>query len=88
MLETTILKIKQQLPKIYSKELVELLFFEFYTKTNFLVEGLKITRKTAASYLSALEEIGVLRSEKIGKERIYTNVELFNIIKSPLKSGA
>jgi Fic family protein len=81
LFEKTATKVKQELPKLYSKELLELLFFEFYTKTNYMVDGLRITRKTAASYLSALEGIGILESEKIGKERIYKNAELFNLIK-------
>jgi Fic family protein len=61
----TVSEIKRQLPKIYTKELAELLFFEFYTKTNYLAAGLNVTRKTAASYLSALEQAGILVSEKI-----------------------
>jgi Fic family protein len=81
----TVEKIKSQLPKIYSKELVELLFYEFYTKINFLVDGLGVTRKTASSYLVALEEIGILQSEKIGKERIFKNVGLFNLVKEEAK---
>jgi len=82
LFESTVINIKQQLPKIYSKELVELLFFEFYTKISFLVDELGIDRKTASNYLVALEEIGVLQSEKIGREKIFKNIELFNIIKT------
>ncbi|HEX3027943.1 MAG TPA: hypothetical protein VHT34_01240 [Clostridia bacterium] len=62
---------KEKLPKIYSKELIELLFCEFYTKTVYIEKGLSVTRKTAVSYLTALEKEGFLASEKIGKERIY-----------------
>jgi Fic family protein len=82
LFENAAMEIKRKLPKIYSKELMELLFFEFYTKTAFLVDGLRVTRKTAASYLTALEEINILQSEKIGKERIYKNVVLFDYIKT------
>jgi hypothetical protein len=39
--------IKEELPKIYSKDLVEILFVHPYTKIEFLVDGLNITRKTA-----------------------------------------
>ena len=80
LFELTVSKIKQHLPKIYSKELVELLFFEFYTKINFLVDNLNINRKTASNYLAELEKIGVLQSEQIGRERIYKNVGLFGIV--------
>ena len=73
--------IKKKLPKIYSKELVELLFYEFYTKIEFIVDGLGVTRKTASGYLAALENIGILKSERIGRNTIYVNIELFNTVK-------
>ena len=79
--ETMSAEIKEKLPKIYSKELIELLFYEFYTKTIYIEKGLSVTRKTAVSYLSALEEEGFLKSEKIGKERIYQNYRLYDLVK-------
>lgn len=74
-------EIKQNLPKLYSKELIDLLFFEFYTKTIFIQEGLSVSRKTAVKYLNILEKEGILVSEKIGKERIYQNKRLFDIVR-------
>ncbi len=74
-------EIKEKLPKIYSKELIDLLFFEFYTKTVYIEKGLSVTRKTAASYLNALEEEGFLASQKIGKERIYQNKRLYDLVR-------
>lgn len=79
--EKTIIKIKQAIPNIYSRELVDLIFFEFYTKITYIEKGLGVTRKTASKYLSILEEKGFLVSEKIGREVIYLNKNLFNIIK-------
>ena len=73
--------IKKVLPRIYSKELVELLFFEFYTKIKFIEEGLNISRRTASDYLIALEKEGFLSSQKMGKEKIYLNKRLFEIVK-------
>lgn len=75
-------EIKEKLPKIYSKELIDLLFYEFYTKTAYIEKGLSVTRKTAVSYLSALENEGLLTSERIGKERIYQNKRLYNLVKT------
>ena len=80
LVEETVKDILAALPKYYSRELVDLLFFEFYTKTVYLEEGLRISRRTAATYLSALEEKGFLRSEKIGRERIYLNKRLFEVV--------
>jgi Fic family protein len=81
LFEKTAARIRKELPKLYSKELLELLFYEFYTKIAYIVDGLNVTRKTAASYLTALERIGILEAEKIGKEKIYKNVALFDLIK-------
>lgn len=74
-------EIKEKLPKIYTKELIELLFYEFYTKTEFIEKGLSVSRKTAVSYLGQLEREGFLISEKIGKERIYQNKRLYDLVK-------
>lgn len=68
-IDNTAEEIKSRLPKIYSKELIELLFFEFYTKRVFIENGLNVSRKMASNYLSELENKGFLISEKIGKER-------------------
>lgn len=81
LLETTAKEINEKLPSIYSRELVDLIFFEFYTKIGYIEEGLGVSRKTAAKYLSSLEEEGFLVSDKIGRERIYLNEELFKIVK-------
>ena len=35
---------------------------------------------TAASYLNQLEEIGLLESEKVGRERIYKNTKLIELL--------
>jgi Fic family protein len=74
-------EIKEKLPKIYSKELIDLLLYEFYTKINYVEKGLSVTRKTAVSYLNSFEEEGFLTSEKIGKERIYQNKRLYDLVK-------
>ena len=80
VVEQTAKDIKNLLPKIYSRELVYFLFFEFYTKIAYLEKGLNITRKTASNYLSLLEEKGFLESYKIGRERIFLNKRLFEVV--------
>ena len=37
-------EIKDKLPKIYSRELIDLLFYEFYTKIQYIEEGLGVSR--------------------------------------------
>ena len=73
--------IKEKCPKLYSKELTEHLFFDFYTKNEYLCEKLKITRNTASKYLRELTTVGILIEEKIGKSKIYKNAFLYNLIK-------
>ena len=72
--------VKSRLPKIYSEELITYLFYDFYTKNDYLREKLSISRNTAGKYLKELEEIGVLTSEKVGKEKLYKNNYLFELI--------
>ena len=73
---------QDKLPKIYSKELVDLLFFEFYTKSVYVQKGLNVSRKTAAKYLTMLEEEGFLESVMIGRERVYLNRDLWYLVKT------
>lgn len=73
--------IQEQCPKIYSDKLIEHLFFDFYTKNEYLCKCLNITRNTASKYLSTLTEHGFLIEEKIGKTKLYKNVFLYDLIK-------
>ena len=71
---------RTKLPKIYSKELLESLFYEVYTKIAYIEKACDVTRLTATSYLNQLEEIGLLESEKIGREKIYKNLRLIKLL--------
>lgn len=71
---------RNKLPKIYSKELLESLFYEVYTKIAYIEKTCSVTRLTATSYLNQLERIGLLESEKIGREKIYKNVRLIKLL--------
>jgi hypothetical protein len=39
-----------------------------------------VARKTAANYLKELEKIGTLQIHKVGKENLYLNKGLFEIL--------
>ena len=81
LLSETMERAKKELPgRVYSKELIELLFLQPYTKGQFLVDAGIAKRQTAAEYLKALEKIGVLKSQKIGKEVLYLNTRLYDLL--------
>lgn len=69
-----------KLPKIYSDELLDSLFYEVYTRINYIEKRCGVTRQTASTYLNQLAEAGLLEYEKIGREIIYKNVRLINLL--------
>ena len=73
---------KTSLPKIYSKDLLELLFKHPYTKISFLVDELGITRKTATAHLRAMEDINILDSMKVGRDVYFVNKSLFALLQN------
>lgn len=77
---TTIEKVKLQAPKVYSRELIEAIFNQPYCKIKTLIDLGIAARNTASKHLKKLEELGILRSEDVGKETIYINIELINIL--------
>ena len=80
LIETTSNSIKERLPKVYYKELMEVLFRLPYTKRQDLIDLQLGTPKTVGGYLKLLEEHGFLRSEKMGRERLYLNEALMKIL--------
>lgn len=73
-------EIKQMLPSIYTSELIDALFYDFYTKNELLRARLGISRNTASSYLKKLVKVGLLSETKVGKEVIYKNNSLYQLI--------
>lgn len=82
LMDTTAQEIKEKLPKVYSKDLVEVIFKLPYTKRQNLIDVDLGTPKTVGNYLIALEEEGFLKSVKVGKEKLYLNLPLMNILEN------
>lgn len=74
------IKIRNKLPKVYSQDLINNLFKHPYTKIDFLVSDLQVTRQTASKYLDQLVGIGLLYRVVIGKEHFFVNDKLFNLL--------
>ncbi len=82
LLDTTVLEVKEKLPKIYTKELVELLFNEPYCRIGNIVSSGLAARKAAGIYLRELEKLNILSSKKIGSDVIFINNKLYNLFKN------
>jgi len=67
--------------KFYSQELLNNLFAHPYTKIEFLVRDLGVSRLTAANYLNQLASDGVLRKERLGTGNYYVNERLFDLLR-------
>lgn len=73
-----------ELPKIYSQDLLNNLFRHPYTKIEFVVNDLRVTRLTATKYLDEIVKLGLLDKQKFGRSNYYINmplVELFLVAK-------
>ena len=74
--------IHKELPRVYSKDLMEVLFKLPYTKRSFLEKAGLGNLKTVGNYLNDLEKAGFLKSELVGKEKLYLNFELMKVLKN------
>lgn len=80
LLERTAEHMRQNLPKIYSRELVELIFVNPYCRISDLVDSGVAKRQTAATYLKAMVSEGLLEEVKVGRENLYINPALLALL--------
>ena len=72
--------IQEKLPKIYSQDLINILFKNPYTKIEFLEKELKVTRQTASIYLDKITAIGLLEKVKVKNSYFFMNNQLINCL--------
>ncbi len=72
--------VQTQAPKIYSRDLIDVIFRHPYCKARFLEEAGLAKRQTAALYLQTLEDIDLLESVKVGTAKYYVNKTLTQIL--------
>src|SRR5690606_1556144 len=73
-------RIRTELPKIYSQDLLNILFKNPYTKIEFLEKELNITKRTGLNYLNSISDLGLLEKIKIGKSNYYININLIKAL--------
>lgn len=66
--------------KFYSQDLINNLFFHPYTKIEFVIRDIGVSRNTASKYLDTLCDDGLLEKRKINTTNYYINTALYNIL--------
>ena len=80
LLDVTSLQVRRNLPKIYSRELIELIFLNPYSRIENLVKANVVKRQTASVYLGALVDEGILEKIKVGRQNFYMNRALLTLL--------
>ena len=80
LMEHTAKFVSKSLPKIYSWELVELLFKQPYCRIGNIVDAEIAKRQTASVYLKQLCDIGVLKEIKSGRENIFVHPKYIELL--------
>ena len=78
--EHTATQVRDQLPRLYSRELVDTLFEQPYCRIDNLVEKGIAKRQTASVYLKKLVEIGVLVEQQAGREKQFIHPRLMQLL--------
>ena len=72
--------VQKRLPKIYTWELVELLFKQPYCRIGNLVDVGVAKRQTASVYLKQLCDLGILKEIKSGRENIFVHPKYIELL--------
>jgi len=81
LLDETVERCRTEIPKVYSKELIELIFIQPYIRIQTVADAGLAQRETASEYLRELERIGVLQREKHGREVLYRHPALLEALR-------
>ncbi|MFC1685249.1 Fic family protein [Pseudomonadota bacterium] len=73
-------RMREELPAIYSQELLNNLFFHPYTKVQFVMEQVAVSRITATKYLNLLTKHGFVVKHKVGRSNYFINQPLVSLI--------
>ncbi|MCR2745562.1 protein adenylyltransferase Fic [Limnobacter parvus] len=76
----TLIHVKQTAPKIYSRELVDLIFDLPYCRIQNVVEKGIAERQAASRYLKQLTDIGVLEERTVGREKLFIHSKLMRLL--------
>jgi Fic family protein len=80
LMQETKLRLRKDLPKLYSQDLLNNLFRHPYTKIEFIERDLGVSRITAMKYLDTLTRTAFVRKTKLGRTNYYINEPLFDLL--------
>ena len=72
--------VRSNLPKIYTRELVDVIFEQPYCRISDLVNKGVAKRQAASRYLKSLVDVGVLNEISVGKEKIFIHPKLMKLL--------
>lgn len=81
LLDLTAERIRRDLPKLYTRELAEVIFVNPYCRISNLVQAGIAKRQAASVYLKALTDNGLLQEIKAGRENLYINPALLALLR-------
>lgn len=87
LIQVTAENVRSKVPKIYSRELVDVLFNQPYCRIENVVEAGIAKRETASRYLKALAAAELLREEKIGREKLFVNTGFLSLLVAEKAGG-
>ncbi|THF62924.1 Fic family protein [Pseudothauera nasutitermitis] len=73
-------RMRADVPKLYSQDLLNNLFRHPYTRIEFVQRDLRITRQTAARYLRQLAQVGLVQEHSQGKHLYFINAPLVQLL--------
>ncbi len=80
LMNETAKHIQEKEPKLYSKDLLEVLFVQPYTKIEFTEYTLGVSRKTASTYLNKLADLNILDPVKMGTSKYFINKRFYRLL--------
>lgn len=72
--------VRKELPSTYSRELIDVIFNQPYCRISNIVEAELGHRETASHYLKQLCDLGVLKEIKEGREKLFLNTKMFDLL--------
>ena len=78
--EHTVEYVRKAAPRIYSRELVEIIFEQPYCRIQNLIDAEIAARQTASLYLKGLVKLGVLEEVAVGREKLFIHPKLMRLL--------